>query len=172
MANDASPIIRRQTETELNSIALVSALLSTVAAAMVLGASSMEWPVMKLTMALSSSVAFTCLLVSVLHSVYLTLMINEFGNLDELTRFLDRIGWLRTLPARTLIVGMWGLIGSLVSYLFEFLGPVGITIVVAICSVIFVSTHLMLMQVMKSFHGALHDVKEGYRIEEHRKNME
>jgi hypothetical protein len=96
-------------------------------------------------LAMTTAVSTTFLLICACHAVFFSLMINEFGSLDELTCFVKRLGTLQTLPSRMFMMGLWTIAASFLLYSFAVLGLFEFGILCAGVMGIFFGSHCLIL---------------------------
>mmetsp|Transcript_79504 Transcript_79504/g.226998 ORF Transcript_79504/g.226998 Transcript_79504/m.226998 type:complete len:233 (+) Transcript_79504:482-1180(+) len=129
-----------------------------------------ENEVLGLTLGVMTCVSIGSLATSIVHAIFISLMINEFGSLDELTLFTIRIGTLSNLPAQFFIVGMWSGVLTMAVYLFSFIPVRHSAILIVTMAIVFSIGHILITYVMQSFYFALRGVDKGFRVEPSRQN--
>ena len=101
----------------------------------------------------------------VVHSVFYLIMMNSFVSLDEVTCWLDEIGWKATSPLRMFVLGTLMFIAAAIIYLckiFELrISVLALAIAWLVC---FCFPHYVLASVTASFYRARYKVSRGWRI--------
>jgi hypothetical protein len=164
--------IKEQMTSQLTNLGVTAALLLSIEASFIfairdgsLFESPDDRPRLQLCFGTIVAAAVVMLTTAVAHAVYMLLMVSEFGCVDEIACWLQKIGRMQTLPARLFMAGLLLFMASCalsMVAIFPAASDYGTILVVVL--VVHAICHSMLSKITASFYEAIHEVNQGWRV--------
>jgi hypothetical protein len=128
--------------------------------------------ILKFCIGLGSILSLVLLMMSVVHSVFCLLIINEIRSLDEMICWLEKISWKISFPMRLFMVGLWMSVMTVGTYTFAIFEWQSASIIMASAMGVFYGGHVVLSSMLQDYYEAGAEVANGWRImKDHRASM-
>ena len=155
------------TESGLNQVALVAALLMTIQAPLIMDL--VETPdsnAMKIPSVAIALASFLLLIISLCFSVFMVAMMESFQSLDEVALWLKLIGWRATLPHSLFMGGLWLCVMTMLLYLLLKVGALFALYAGSGVLLIYLILHAQLATALKMVYMSREKVRKGWRIDD------